>query len=129
MNVTKIISVDKKERLVWIGILLSRAATDRDTKAIEQALKEYGIDYREVLTAPSGRLGQTADQITISVPYPAHVFGLPEKYEIFKSAKLAIERIACGSAASGFQAKRLFCGDLAITQLFQQAKAEAANVG
>ena len=129
MSATKIIAIDEKKHTIWLGIQLSRAATGKDTDALHRVLSDYGIKHGDILTAPSGRLGKTFDQISVAITYPAHVFALPEKYEIFKSAKLAIEQIVVGKAVAGFQAKRLFCGDLAITQLFQKSKGEAVNVG
>ena len=127
MNVTRILAIDKVQRQIWIGFNLTRAVTDRDTDALASALKSYGIKHNCIATAPSGRLGKTFDHISIALPYPAHVFGLEEKYEIFKSAKLAIEQIVGEKVAAGFQAKRLFCGNLAITQLYQNEKKEAVH--
>lgn len=127
MNVTRLLSVDKKEHTVWVGIDLGRAANDKDTKALERALGDYGIKCEYIFTTPSGKLGKTFDRISIALPYPAYVFELQEKYEIFKSAKSAIERIITGTKGD-FRAKRLFCGDLAITQLYQQQE-ETVNAG
>lgn len=129
MNVTRILSIDKGKRLVWVGFNLTRTVTDRDTDALARALKSYGIAYSYIATSPSGKLGKTFDQISVALPYPAGVFKLQEKYEIFKSAKNAIEQIVSGKVAAGFQARRLFCGDLAITQLYQKHEKEAVNVG
>lgn len=124
---SNILSVDKKEHTVWVGIDLGRAANDNDKETLEIALGDYGIKYEYIFTTPSGKLGKTFDRISIALPYPAYVFELQEKYKIFKSAKSAIELIITGTKGD-FQAKRLFCGDLAITQLYQQQD-EVVNAG
>jgi len=129
MNVTRILAIDKVQRQIWIGFNLTRAVSDRDTEVLARTLKDYGIKYNLIATASSGKLGKTFDQISVALPYPAYVFGLEEKYEIFKSAKRAIDQIVGGKVSAGFQARRLFCGDLAITQLYQNQKKEAVNVG
>ena len=129
MNVTRILSINKEERVIWVGFTLTRAATNHDTDTLARALKSYGIRYSYIATAPSGSLGKTFDQISVALPYPSGVFKLQEKYEIFKSAKNTIEQIVTGKEIEGFQARRLFCGDLAITQLYQNQKQEAVNVG